>query len=118
MERAGGIGWLPARSEISNLESPHSYYHADGNGNVACLVNSNNIVVARYSCDPYGGMLGMSGPMAEVNLHPFSSKECHERSGFSSMQLSADALWWPGSRRDGRGKPDAAWRWDAELTKP
>jgi RHS repeat-associated protein len=80
-EGAGGIGGLLARSEISNFKSPHSYYHPDGNGNVTALVNTNGFVVARYSYDPYGNLLGMSGPLAEANLYRFSSKEHHQNSG-------------------------------------
>jgi len=38
-------------------------------------VNTNGIVVARYNYDPYGNLLGMSGPLAEANVYRFSSKE-------------------------------------------
>jgi RHS repeat-associated protein len=80
-EGAGGIGGLLDRSEISNLKSPHSYYHSDGNGNITALVNTNGLVVARYSYDPYGTILAMSGPLSEANLYRFSSKEWHAQSG-------------------------------------
>jgi len=75
LQGAGGIGGLLARSEMSNLQSPHAYYHADGNGNITALVDTNGIIVARYQYDPYGNLLGMSGPMAEANTYRFSSKE-------------------------------------------
>jgi RHS repeat-associated protein len=82
LQGAGGIGGLLARSETSNLQSPHAYYHADGNGNVTALVDTNGFIVARYQYDPYGNLLGMSGPLAEVNAYRFSSKEWHANAGF------------------------------------
>jgi YD repeat-containing protein len=41
LQGAGGIGGLLARSEHSGLSAQPStaYYHADGNGNVTCLVD-------------------------------------------------------------------------------
>ncbi len=84
---AGGIGGLLARTDNpSSLINPpsssaHVYYHADGNGNVTCLINSNQVVVARYQYDPFGNLLGLSGSMAEANLYRFSSKELHANSG-------------------------------------
>ncbi len=81
LEDAGGIGGLLARSEISNLQFPHAYYHADGNGNITGLIGTNGVVVARYNYDPYGNILAMSGPLAEANLYRFSSKEFHPNSG-------------------------------------
>jgi RHS repeat-associated protein len=77
LEGAGGIGGLLARSEMSNLQSPHSYYHADGNGNVTCLIATNSVVLARYLYDPYGNILSQSGSLADANLYRFSSKEWH-----------------------------------------
>jgi RHS repeat-associated protein len=87
MEGAGGIGGLLARTEnpSSILNPPsssaHAYYHADGNGNVTCLINSNQFVVARYNYDPFGSLIGLSGSLAEANLYRFSSKEFHANSG-------------------------------------
>jgi RHS repeat-associated protein len=78
---AGGIGGLLARTYMPSTLDPrlsttaHAYYHADGNGNITALVNTNGIVVARYNYDPYGNLLGMSGPLAEANAYRFSSKE-------------------------------------------
>ena len=80
LQGAGGIGGLLARTEMFNLESPHAYYHADGNGNVTALMNANGAIVARYHYDPYGNLLAMSGPLAEANLYRFSSKEWHAKS--------------------------------------
>jgi RHS repeat-associated protein len=84
LEGAGGIGGLLAMTEPSTINSPtiHSYYHCDGNGNVTALVNTNQLIVARYAYDPYGNTLATSGPKAALNPYRFSSKENHERSGF------------------------------------
>ncbi len=51
------------------------------NGNVTALVNTNQLLAARYNFDPYGNLLGMSGPLAEANTYRFSSKEYHPNSG-------------------------------------
>ena len=59
----------------------NAYYHADGNGNVTCLVDTNQSVVARYLFDPFGNTLSATGPAAEGNLYRFSSKELHAPSG-------------------------------------
>ncbi len=59
----------------------HAYYHADGNGNITCLLGTNQAVVARYLYDPYGNQLAATGPLAEANLYRFSSKEWHRASG-------------------------------------
>jgi RHS repeat-associated protein len=79
LQGAGGIGGLLARTDngqlIAGNTSAHAYYHADGNGNITMLLNTNGSVVARYSYDPYGNLLGMSGPLAEANIYRFSSKE-------------------------------------------
>lgn len=80
LQGAGGIGGLLARTDHAQLLSPdtlnaHAYYHTDGNGNVTCLINTNGLVLARYNYDPYGNLLGMSGPLAEANAYRFSSKE-------------------------------------------
>jgi YD repeat-containing protein len=48
LEGAGGIGGLLAMSRHSSLTSSHSFYHADGNGNVTCLINGKQVVVAKY----------------------------------------------------------------------
>jgi RHS repeat-associated protein len=80
LQSAGGIGGLLARSD--NLLSPlsHAFYHADGNGNIT-LISANQLVVGRYVYDPFGNILSMSGPVAEINLYRFSSKEAHPNSG-------------------------------------
>ena len=83
LEGAGGIGGLLARSSAysgGNWTS-HAYYHADGNGNITCLINSSQSVVASYRYDPYGNTLSQSGSLASANVYRFSSKEIHVNSG-------------------------------------
>jgi RHS repeat-associated protein len=78
---AGGIGGLLARSAISNLQSPHALYHADGNGNITCLIGTNGLIVAAYQYGPCGNTLSERGPLASANRYRFSSKPIHESSG-------------------------------------
>ncbi len=84
-EGAGGIGGLLARTgqSLSTMNSAlsTSYYHADGNGNITCLINTNQAIVAKYAYDPYGNILSQSGALADANLYRFSSKEAHPNSG-------------------------------------
>jgi RHS repeat-associated protein len=80
-EDGGGIGGLLAFSQHSTLSPQHSYYHADGNGNVTVLLDTNQAVVAKYVYDPFGAVLSMSGSLAHANLYRFSSKEIHVPSG-------------------------------------
>jgi len=80
-EEAGGIGGLLARSDMTHITPAYAYYHADGNGNVTALVNSQQRIAARYIYDPYGNVLAMSGPLADANLYRFSSKEAHPITG-------------------------------------
>ena len=85
LQGAGGIGGLLARTDNRLFaigdSSAHAYYHADGNGNITCLINTNQIIVAHYLYDPYGNILSQSGPLADANLYRFSSKEFHAASG-------------------------------------
>ena len=78
LDGAGGIGGLLARSHPGNK---HFYYHADANGNVTAIVNQNQTLVAQYRYAPFGGLVSQSGPLAEINLYRFSSKEFHQPSG-------------------------------------
>jgi RHS repeat-associated protein len=59
----------------------HNYYHADGNGNITCLVDANQTLVASYRYDPFGNTLSQSGGLANANTYRFSSKEFHAASG-------------------------------------
>jgi len=81
LQGAGGIGGLLALTLHSSLPTPHFFYHADGNGNITCLLNEKQAVVARYVYEPFGNVLSLSGPLAEVNLYRFSSKEAHPITG-------------------------------------
>ncbi|MDB6016692.1 MAG: putative rhs-related protein [Pedosphaera sp.] len=88
LQDAGGIGGLLARTDhaVLNSGSPqlaHAFYHFDGNGNVTCMINASNVVVASYNYDPFGNILSKSGALAEANLYRFSSKEQHPNSGLS-----------------------------------
>ena len=85
LEGAGGIGGMLARTDHAQLQvqpsAAHAYYHCDGNGNVTALIGTNQLLVAQYLYDPFGNLLAMSGPVAELNLYRFSSKEFHLNSG-------------------------------------
>jgi RHS repeat-associated protein len=78
---AGGVGGLLAMTQQAASGWQHLYYHADGNGNVAALLGATQNVVARYLYDPFGNTLSAIGPMADVNLYRFSSKEWLPASG-------------------------------------
>jgi len=87
LEGAGGIGGLLARTDnrqptTGNGQS-HAYYHADGNGNITMLINTQQVAVAKYFYDPFGSALSKNGSLAEVNSYQFSSKETHEKSALS-----------------------------------
>jgi RHS repeat-associated protein len=83
MEGAGGIGGLLARSDGYSAGNwiDHNYYHADGNGNITYLVDSNQTLAAGYRYDPFGNTISSSGSFAAANVYRFSSKECHVNSG-------------------------------------
>jgi hypothetical protein len=86
-EAAGGLGGLLARTELSTVDAQLStaFYHSDKVGNVSALMGTNQQMVARYVYEPFGNLLGMSGPLAEANLYRFSSKEMHEQSGLVTI---------------------------------
>lgn len=73
LQGAGGIGGLLARTDPDGT----AYYHGDGSGNITALIDSAQQIVARYLYDPFGNLLGASGPLAQANLYRFSSKEFH-----------------------------------------
>ena len=89
LQGAGGIGGLLARTQLpgapeqsgggSTLNS--AFYHADGNGNVTCLIYANGTVAAKYLYDPFGNTLSLSGALAEANTYRFSSKEWNANAG-------------------------------------
>jgi len=55
-EGAGGIGGLLGRTASGTT----AYYHCDGNGNITCMLNGSQSVVAMYEYDPYGNLLSSS----------------------------------------------------------
>ncbi len=79
LQGAGGIGGLLARTDTGNGQT--AYFHADGNGNVTALINSQQVVVAKYIYDPFGNALSKAGPLADANVYRFSSQEYHQNSG-------------------------------------
>jgi RHS repeat-associated protein len=83
LEGAGGIGGLLARSHgySAGNWTTHNFYHADGNGNITYLVDSNQGLAASYRYDPFGNTISSSGPLAAANVYRFSSKECLTNSG-------------------------------------
>jgi RHS repeat-associated protein len=76
LQGAGGIGGMLARSHgySAGSWSTHSYYHADGLGNITRLINSTNGVVASYKYDAYGRTISSSGTLSSANVYRFSSK--------------------------------------------
>jgi RHS repeat-associated protein len=84
LQGAGGIGGLLARSTgnySSGNWTNHAYYHADGNGNITCLISAGQSVVASYRYDPFGNTISKTGTLADANVYRFSSKEIHVNSG-------------------------------------
>lgn len=86
LQGAGGIGGLLAMSENSRMlvgdSSAHSYYHADGNGNVTMLINNYQNPVTKYAYDPFGNPLNESGSKAFLNPMWFSSQVYDSDTGF------------------------------------
>jgi RHS repeat-associated protein len=84
-QAAGGIGGLLARTDNQvcaiGISGAHAYYFADGNGNVTALIDTNQLVAAKYLYDPFGTILSMSGQFADSNHYRFSSKERDPSSG-------------------------------------
>ena len=84
LEGAGGIGGLLARSHgySGGAFSAHSFYHADGNGNVTYLISSAQAGVAEYRYDPYGNLRYTYDSLPSGgNRYRFSSKEQMPNSG-------------------------------------
>lgn len=77
LQGSGGIGGLLARTDSSGT----AYYHSDGGGNITALINASQQIVARYLYDPFGNLIGLSGPLADANKYRFSSKEFDDRAG-------------------------------------
>ncbi len=80
LQGAGGTGGLLAMTE--NPSSTHSYYHADGNGNITMLINLYQLPVGKYGYDSFGNPLWESGTKAFVNPFWFSSQIYDSDTGF------------------------------------
>jgi RHS repeat-associated protein len=74
LQGAGGVGGLLAMTEASGVSS---FYHSDGSGNVATLLDTNQIIVANYRYDPFGRLLSLSGPRASINRYRYAGKPVH-----------------------------------------
>src|SRR5205823_1793485 len=85
LQGSGGTGGLLARTEggvaIAGSSFANTFYHADGNGNITCLIYSNQTVAARYEYDPYGNALSLAGSLASANVYQFASREYDKHSG-------------------------------------
>lgn len=83
LTRTGGR--LLARTDhaalLAGLSAAHAYFHSDGNANITALINTNQVIVARYAYDPFGKTLAIYGPLTAANLYRFSSQEFHQNSG-------------------------------------
>ncbi|MEO0454616.1 MAG: RHS repeat-associated core domain-containing protein, partial [Verrucomicrobiota bacterium] len=67
---AGGVGGL-----IMVHDGANTYYPGyDFNGNVTCLIQSDETVVAEYEYSPFGKLLKTKGTYAETNPFTFSTK--------------------------------------------
>jgi len=76
---AGGIGGILARTDATSGQS--AYFQADSNGNITCLLDAQQVVVAKYLYDPFGNTLSKARPLADGNSYRFSSQEYHHNSG-------------------------------------
>lgn len=78
---SGLLAWTHSGQIVSGFTQTNAYYHADGNGNITCLIFKNQQVAAKYLYDPFGNTMAMSGPLANANKYRFSSKEWNENAG-------------------------------------
>jgi RHS repeat-associated protein len=67
----GGVGGMLARTDTNDT----TFYHADGNGNITALTDTNANIVARCEYDAFGRLIAQSGSLAAANVYRFSSKE-------------------------------------------
>lgn len=85
LQGAGGTGGLLARTDmgqwIGGSAFATAFYHADGNGNVTCLMYPNGLLAAKYLYDPFGNTLAQFGVLAGINNYRYSSKEWNAASG-------------------------------------
>lgn len=120
LDQAGGIGGLLARSRSVGF-SGTAYYHCDGAGSVAALLDASQVRVAIYSYDPFGHIVTESGPAAGNNPYRFSSREEHTPSGllhFLRRAHSPESQRWVSRDRLGEvapGEPSATEGQDVGL---
>jgi RHS repeat-associated protein len=74
---AGGIGGMLARTDTDGS----TFYHADGNGNITALMDTNENIVARAEYDGFGRFIRLTGSLANANRYWFSSKEFVPQTG-------------------------------------
>ena len=78
---AAGVGGLLARISHDGSLPQQAYYYCDASGNVAGMFSPQGNLLAKYRYDPFGNLLGMSGPLAEINRYRFSSQEVQPLTG-------------------------------------
>jgi RHS repeat-associated protein len=86
-----------------------AFYHADGNGNVICLISTNQFIIAKYLYDPFGAPLSESGPKAFVNPFWFSSQLYDWDIGFLHYKYR---IYVPELQRWLNEDPDSRTRWN------
>jgi len=80
LQGAGGVGGLLMMND-HNSGTSH-FYSADGNGNVAALINTDTgVVSATYEFSPFGELLRATGLMAKINPYRFSTRYTDQESG-------------------------------------
>ncbi|HVV00365.1 MAG TPA: hypothetical protein VHH88_03320 [Verrucomicrobiae bacterium] len=89
---AGGIGGLLARSQPSAPTAQDAFYFCDGNGNVTAMVNTNQLIVAKYSYDPFGTVQVSGGPLAAVDA---KFQECLRRCNNAFFTGKCAEYWAP-----------------------
>ncbi len=72
-----GIDFSFQNAELAklSLRERGNFYHSDANGNITCMINSAQTIVASYKYDPFGRIESQSGSLANDNVYRFSSKE-------------------------------------------
>ena len=78
---AAGAGGLLARISHDGSLPQQAYYFSDVSGNVAGMFSPQGHLLANYRYDPFGNLLGMSGPLAGINRYRFSSQEVQPLTG-------------------------------------
>jgi RHS repeat-associated protein len=79
---AGGVGGLVALIVHNGSVAGTYFYGYDGNGDVAVLINAaDGTEAARYEYAPFGELLRLSGPIANVNPIRFSTKYQDDETG-------------------------------------